>query len=143
MTKRYVAAASGIALAWLGTADARTIDGWQNRLDDRSHLATSISCLTSETRALLDCIETEFGAVKIVSTCRPGARIAGTGRPSKHGSGQAIDFDAPQGRKTDVVRWLIENHHAGGVMTYRDMEHIHVDIGPHFVALNRPSGRGW
>lgn len=142
MTKRYLAAAAGAALALLGTANARPIDGWQIRLDDRSDLATSRSCLTSDTRALLDRIETEFGPVRLVSTCRPGAVIAGTGRRSKHGSGQAIDFDAPQGRKAELVKWLIENHHSGGVMTYRDMDHIHVDIGQHFVALNRWSGRG-
>jgi hypothetical protein len=29
----------------------------------------------------------------------------------------------------------------GGIMTYSDMDHIHVDVGPRFVALNRPSGR--
>ena len=104
MAKRYVAAAAGLALAWLGTADARTIDGWQQRLDDRSDLATSRSCLTRDTRALLDRMETEFGPLHIVSTCRPGARVAGTGRPSKHGSGEAIDFDAPQGKKSELVR---------------------------------------
>ena len=78
--------------------------------------------------------------VEIVSTCRAGAKIAGTNYPSRHASGQAIDFRVP-GRKAEVVRWLIAHHHNGGVMTYSDMDHIHVDIGPHFVALNRPSGR--
>ena len=57
-----------------------------------------------------------------------------------HASGQAIDFRVP-GKKAEVVRWLIANHHSGGVMTYSDMNHIHVDVGPRFVALNRPSGR--
>ena len=73
--------------------------------------------------------------MKIVSTCRPGARIRGTGRISRHASGNAIDFNAGN-RKGDVVRWLIANHKAGGVMTYADMSHIHVDIGYHFVSLN-------
>lgn len=101
---------------------------------------TSRSCLTGQARALLGRIESRFGRVQIVSTCRPGARIAGSGRPSKHASGQAIDFNAPSGRKGDVVRWLIANHRSGGTMTYRGMSHIHVDVGSHFVSLNARSG---
>ena len=77
-----------------------------------------------------------FGPVQIVSTCRPGAVIAGSGRPSKHASGEAIDFNAPAGRKAEIVRWLIANHKRGGTMTYAGMSHIHVDIGYHFVSLN-------
>jgi uncharacterized protein YcbK (DUF882 family) len=102
--------------------------------------STSVTCLTWEARALLNRIRARFKNVEIVSTCRPGAKIAGTNYPSRHASGQAIDFRVP-GHKGEVVRWLIANHHNGGVMTYSDMDHIHVDIGPHFVALNRPSGR--
>jgi hypothetical protein len=91
---------------------------------------------------LLERIEAQFGHVGIISTCRPGAVIAGSGRPSRHASGNAIDFNAPGGRKSEVVRWLIANHRAGGVMTYSDMNHIHVDIGHHFVALGAASGGG-
>jgi Peptidase M15 len=101
--------------------------------------ATSRSCLTSDARALLNSIENQFGRVEIVSTCRAGARIATSGRPSKHASGEAIDFRAP-GKKQKIVQWLINNHGDGGTMTYSDMDHIHVDVGYHFVALNRPSG---
>lgn len=101
--------------------------------------STSTSCLTSEARALLNRIRSRFGNVQIISTCRPGARIATSGRPSKHASGQAIDFRVP-GRKREVVRWLSANHRSGGTMTYSDMDHIHVDVGYRFVALNRPSG---
>ena len=100
---------------------------------------TSRSCLTGEARSLLNSIENKFGRVEIVSTCRPGARIATTGRVSKHASGEAIDFRIP-GKKKQVVQWLINNHGDGGTMTYSDMDHIHVDVGAHFVALNRPSG---
>jgi hypothetical protein len=98
------------------------------------------ACLKPAARELLDRIEGEFGPMEIISTCRPGARIAGTGRVSKHASGEAIDFEAGS-RKGDVVRWLITNHTAGGTMTYSDMSHIHVDVGQHFVALNAYSGR--
>ena len=104
-----------------------------------SNSSGSGSCLTSEARSLLGRIQARFGKVEIISTCRKGARIAKTGRPSKHASGQAIDFRIP-GRKREVVKWLIANHGSGGTMTYSDMDHIHVDVGSHFVALNRNSG---
>ena len=55
----------------------------------------SRSCLTPAARALLGRIEAQFGTMQIISTCRPGARIAGSGRISKHASGEAIDFNAP------------------------------------------------
>jgi len=97
-------------------------------------------CLRPAARALLERIETQFGPMQIISTCRPGARIAGSGRISKHASGEAIDFNAGR-RKGEVVRWLIANHKSGGTMTYADMSHIHVDVGHHFVALGAYSGR--
>ena len=96
-------------------------------------------CLTREARALLSRIESHFGRVHIVSTCRPGARIARTGKISKHASGQAIDFNAPSGKKQAIVKWLIANHRSGGTMTYAGMSHIHVDIGYHFVSLGSRS----
>ena len=91
-------------------------------------------CLTGAARALLGRIESRFGRVSVISTCRPGATIAGSGRPSRHASGNAVDFDAG-GRKSQIVSWLIANHKSGGTMTYPTMNHIHVDIGPHFVSL--------
>jgi len=98
------------------------------------------TCLAPPARALLERIEAKFGPVQLISTCRPGATIAGTGRPSKHASGDAIDFDAGS-RKEQIVEWLIANHRDGGTMTYPDMDHIHVDIGPHFVSI--AGGRHW
>ncbi len=57
-------------------------------------------CLTHAVHAVLDQIEARFGPVKVISTCRPGARIAGSGRISRHASGNAVDFEAgnAQGR---------------------------------------------
>jgi uncharacterized protein YcbK (DUF882 family) len=107
----------------------------------RDEGGTSRSCLQSSTRALLNRIEARFGSVNIISTCRSGAVIATSGKPSKHRYGLAVDFSAP-GRKAAVVQWLIANHHSGGTMTYRDMDHIHVDVGYHFVSLGANSGRG-
>lgn len=101
----------------------------------RSGPGTSRACLTRPARALLARIEGQFGPVQVISTCRPGARVAGTGRVSRHASGNAVDFNAGP-RKGAVVRWLIANHHTGGTMTYARMSHIHVDIGQRFVSLN-------
>lgn len=98
------------------------------------------ACLTPAARALLDRIEQKFGPVKVMSTCRSGATIAGTGRPSRHASGNAVDFDAG-GRKAAILEWLIANHRSGGIMTYAGMDHIHVDIGPRFISL--AGGRHW
>lgn len=99
------------------------------------------SCLTPAARELVDRIETKFGRMRLVSTCRTGATISGSGRPSKHASGNAVDFDAGS-RKQEVVAWLIENHRTGGTMTYSNMDHVHVDIGPRFVSLGAPGGGG-
>jgi Peptidase M15/Bacterial SH3 domain len=100
-------------------------------------------CLTAAARALLDRIEQKFGTVQVISTCRSGAVIAGTLHPSRHASGNAVDF-LPGGRKAAIVAWLIANHHGGGTMTYADMDHIHVDIGPHFVSIaNGPRWLSW
>jgi hypothetical protein len=104
---------------------------------------TARTCLRPAARDLLSRIEAQFGPVGIISTCRPGAVIAGTGRPSRHASGNAIDFNAPSGRKGEVVRWLIANHHSGGVMTYAAMDHIHVDIGRRFVSLGSGARSRW
>ena len=99
-----------------------------------------LACLTPAARSLLQRIEQQFGSVRVMSTCRTGAIIAGTGRPSRHASGNAVDFDAG-GRKAAILEWLIANHRSGGIMTYAGMDHIHVDIGPRFVSL--AGGRHW
>jgi hypothetical protein len=98
------------------------------------------ACLTPAARALLGRIEGNFGPVQVISTCRSGAVIAGTRHPSRHASGNAIDFKAGT-RKAAILEWLIANHRAGGVMTYAGMDHIHVDIGPRFISI--AGGRHW
>jgi uncharacterized protein YcbK (DUF882 family) len=149
MRKGTIAVLSlGLAATASSIADARTYTDDGVRFRDRAMTSrkisglsgTSTTCLTSAARNLLARIRAQFGNLEIVSTCRPGAKVAGTNYPSKHASGQAIDFRVP-GRKAEVVRWLIANDHIGGIMTYRDMDHIHVDVGPRFVALGAPSGR--
>lgn len=122
------------------TATAAMVLVAQTAAADAKGASASRACLTSPARALLARIEAQFGKMQILSTCRPGARIAGTGHMSRHASGNAIDFNAGS-RKAAVVRWLIANHKSGGTMTYAGMSHIHVDIGPRFVSLNSGGGR--
>lgn len=90
----------------------------------------SRSCLTAETRGVLNRLEANFGPVRVVSTCRPGAVIAGTRRPSYHRYGKAVDFHPPQGRRAEVIRWLRANN-SGMVITYARMGHVHFDTGPY------------
>ena len=144
MSKRMRSAWITVAVLAASSFTVSTADAHRSH---RSHgsAGTSRACLTSAARGLLARIEQNFGAMQIVSTCRPGARIRGTGRISRHASGNAIDFNAGS-RKGAVIRWLIANDHSGGTMTYAGMSHIHVDIGHHFVSLagqrTRVAGRG-
>jgi hypothetical protein len=137
MSKGHVSAVISSLALLVAFAPAAEAKRYKGDLSGRSMTSSgsSRSCLTSQARALLGRIESRFGSVQIISTCRPGARIARTGRPSRHASGNAIDFNAPRGKKGEVLRWLIANHKSGGTMTYARMNHIHVDIGSRFVSL--------
>jgi len=126
MTKRMRSAWIMVAVLMAGSFTAFEADA--------RGASASRSCLTSAARNLLSRIEQKFGRVQVISTCRPGARIAGSGRISRHASGNAVDFNAGN-KKSAIVRWLIANHRSGGTMTYAGMSHVHVDIGPHFVSL--------
>lgn len=89
--------------------------------------SASRSCLTGETRALLSRFEARFGTVKVISTCRPGAVIAGSGRPSQHRYGKAVDFMPKPGQRAAMLAWLRSNAN-GAVITY-GTGHIHFDTG--------------
>jgi hypothetical protein len=86
----------------------------------------SRACLTGPTRQVLAGLEARFGAVKVISTCRPGAVIAGSGRPSQHRYGKAVDF-MPNGNRAAMMAWLRANTN-GAVITYAS-GHIHFDTG--------------
>jgi hypothetical protein len=77
-------------------------------------------------------ITAKFGPLKVISTCRPGAVVRGTGRPSLHRNGNAVDFTHPL--KGQVVSYLRQTWH-GGVMTYKKKRHIHIDTGRRFYAV--------
>lgn len=116
-TRRVLAAAAGICLplVTLGSAHA---------------------CLPSDLQNRLSQVRSNFGAIQVISTHRPGATIAGTGKPSYHRWCRAVDFRPPPGKYAAVVAWLHANHN-GGVGTY-STGHIHIDNGP-YVRFSR----GW
>lgn len=129
MMKRLILAASAAALLMAGQAEAKP------SYSGSGGGGSSRTCLKPAAKAVLARIEQKFGRVQVISTCRRGARIRGTGKISKHASGEAIDFSVPGRKKSQVVRWLMANHHSGGTMTYRNKGHIHVDVGYRFVRL--------
>lgn len=92
--------------------------------------SVSGTCLPASIKRQIARLENRFGRIRVTSTFRRGARIAGTGRRSRHASCQAIDFNPPRGKYREVVNWLRANHN-GGLGTYScAMHHIHIDNGP-------------
>lgn len=72
-------------------------------------------------------VETKFGKIKILSSCRPGATVRKTGRPSMHRYCRAVDFNPPRGKYIQVARYL-KTTWGGGVGTYSGrFNHIHID----------------
>jgi len=126
---------SACAVPLPGTLQAYATNGPESTVNRAGRgMTTSRNCLTLAAKALLARLEAQFGAVKVVSTCRRGAMIAGTRQPSMHRYGKAFDFVAPAGRKAEVVRWLRDNS-PGVTMTYYRMSHIHTDVGPYHKVI--------
>ena len=110
-------------------------------LSIHSPSSAEAACMPASLRSTLAQIKAKFGPVSIVSTHRPGARIAGSGRPSYHASCRAVDFHPPKGKYGQVVAWLKSNH-SGGLGTYScGMHHIHIDNGPN-VRFHKCQGSG-
>ena len=96
----------------------------------RRNATSGSGCLPGVLKTRLSQIRSRFGSVRVISTFRRGARIAGSGRRSFHASCRAVDFYPPRGKYRAVVNWLKRNHF-GGVGTYScGMHHIHIDNGP-------------
>ena len=86
-------------------------------------------CLPGSLQRTLSEIRAKFGPVRIISTFRRGAIIAGSGRRSLHASCRAVDFYAPAGKRAAVIAWLRSNH-SGGLGVYGcKMSHLHIDNG--------------
>lgn len=116
--RRIAAASIGLLAAIIGTA------------------GVAQACIPGDLESKLSQIRSQFGSIKVISTFRKGATIAGSGKPSYHASCRAVDFVPPSGKYGAVVAWLHANH-SGGVGTYSS-GHIHIDNGPH-VRFSR----GW
>mgnify|MGYP001826985491 CR=1 FL=1 len=92
--------------------------------------AAGRGCLPGSVKSILSQIESRYGRVRVISTFRRGARIAGSGRRSFHASCRAVDFHPPRGKYRAVLTYLRRNF-GGGIGTYRcRMRHIHIDNGP-------------
>jgi uncharacterized protein YcbK (DUF882 family) len=94
---------------------------------------TNRSCLTAQTRSILSALEARVGQVKIISTCRKGAVIAGTRRPSFHRYGMAVDFSTRN--KAAAIAFLKTQPVL--VMTYARMSHVHFNTGQKGTAYGR------
>ena len=117
MKRAAIIAACALALSSAAEAKPRQV-------------SISRDCLTYDTRAVLEGAESHFGVTfKLISTCRPGARIAGTSHMSEHAFGRAVDLIVPRGvSKQSVVHYFLK-HAKGVTMVYRDMAHVHFDTG--------------
>lgn len=90
--------------------------------------AADLSCLPGSVRAALARADAACG-VKVVSTFRRGAAIAGTGgSPSMHRWCRAADFTTPQ--PSCVLATLADWPHALST-DYRAVKHFHIDDGAH------------
>ena len=63
---------------------------------------------------------------RIVSTHRPGARIRGSGRPSLHASGRAVDI---AGNPACIYSHL-QGWHGGYSTDYSRVSHVHISWNP-------------
>jgi hypothetical protein len=97
---------------------------------DRVHWTASASCLASPLRTVIALVASNFGAVKVNSTCRSrrhNARVGGA-RHSYHLSGNAVDFRVT-GRAREVYAFLRSTRAVGGLKHYGGGL-FHIDTGP-------------
>jgi uncharacterized protein YcbK (DUF882 family) len=105
-----------------------------------SSAQSSTSCLPGSVQNTLSRIRQKFGPVRVISTFRRGAVIAGTGRRSLHASCRAVDFHAPAGKRSAVIAWLRSNHKGGLGIYSCGMSHLHIDNGGNYT-WNKCVGR--
>lgn len=130
MKIRHVIAALLIVLSTVGVltvftekSDAKSLIQYSRSIK----YSTSTKCLPNVLKQRLNQIRRKFGPIKIVSTLRRGARIRGSGRPSKHATCRAVDFKVKN--RVAVFRWLNKNHKGGVGLYHGRCRHIHIDNG--------------
>jgi Peptidase M15 len=120
-------AASILALSHIPPVAARDLSAQFSAV--RSGPSTDRACLPGRLKDVLASIENRFGRVKVISTHRPGARIAGTHHMSLHATCRAVDFHPPAGKYHEVLAYL-RTHWKGGLGTYSGQaHHLHLDVG--------------
>ena len=91
----------------------------------------SPACLDSRLRQVINQVASNFGPVKVNSTCRSrthNARVGGATR-SKHLTGDAVDFSVSS-NKPAVLGWLRRQPSVGGLKLYAGGRgHFHIDTG--------------
>ena len=92
----------------------------------RSGATASTSCLPSDIRNALARASAACG-IKVISTFRPGARIAGKGQRSMHATCRAADFTTSS--PACVLR-VLSGWHGKLSTDYARMQHFHIDNGP-------------
>lgn len=125
-----LAAASGSAVAGPKAKSAKS-----TKSESPGTASASLACLPPELRSALADVERKFGPVAVLSTHRPGAVVAGTGRPSQHRDCGAVDF-RPSGNRRAIIAFLRNDPRVKGLGIYRS-GHIHMDAGPYRVTWNK------
>lgn len=107
---------------------------------DRGGVIGMPSCTPADLRSIMHRLSRNVGTLRVISGHRPGARIAGTRKPSYHASCRALDFHPPAGTYSRAVSFLRSNWD-GGIGTYSGrLHHIHIDNGPS-VKFHHSTGR--
>lgn len=103
----------------------------------------STACLPGQLKSALAHVSANYGRVIVVSAHRRGARIAGTGRRSKHADCRAVDFHV-KGNRAGALKWL--RRQPIEIITYGGaMHHIHIATGSyrgHHVVNGRGARKG-
>lgn len=97
--------------------------------------SASLDCVPGPLQQVLAEVQQKFGPVSILSTHRPDAVVAGTGRPSLHRQCRAVDFRISGSRRA-VIAFLRQDPRVQGLGIYRS-GHIHIDNGPYRVTWNK------
>lgn len=122
--------APAIKLASLGGNDVASAK--RSSSDGAVRWGASPSCLDSRLRQVINQVSSNFGPVKVNSTCRSrthNARVGGATH-SKHLTGDAVDFSVSR-NKPAVLGWLRRQPSVGGLKLYAGGRgHFHIDTGP-------------
>jgi hypothetical protein len=92
----------------------------------------SPSCLDGRLREVIKQVASNFGPVRVNSTCRSHSHNAKVGGAthSKHLTGDAADFSVSR-NKSAVLGWLRRHPSVGGLKLYAGGRgHFHIDTGP-------------